>query len=222
MFNEQDMIDECVDEPSLIFKYIKNGYFDIVEKLIENNIISINLEDCVGNDVMTRLLKAKQYDLVERLIKKRNWKVNHRNSDGNTFAHILARDNSLCAVKVLELLNKKKNYLPNIKNNKGETILDRALNNNYLCAAIKVLEDKRFNLIDINTLKKLFNAIFRSKEYGKYAKLNSLEIIVDNLEKKELDPKLLNIISEISNNMDVIKNDIWNNDSELLYKFLNQ
>ena len=144
MFNTENMIKECIDEPSLVFKYIRNGYYDIVDKLIDNNMINVNLVDCVGNDVVTRLLKARQYNLVEKLMKKRNWKVNHKNCEGNTFGHILAHDNSVYAVKVIDLLNKKKNYSPNIRNNKGESILDRALNNNYIAAAIKVIEDKRF------------------------------------------------------------------------------
>ncbi len=222
MFNTENMIKECIDEPSLVFKYIRNGYYDIVDKLIDNNMINVNLVDCVGNDVVTRLLKARQYNLVEKLMKKRNWKVNHKNCEGNTFGHILAHDNSVYAVKVIDLLNKKKNYSPNIRNNKGESILDRALNNNYIAAAIKVIEDKRFNLIDFQTFKNLLNSIFKNKNYGKYARVNSLELIIDNLEKKELDPKLSLVLSEISTNMDIIKKDIMNNDSKLLYELLNQ
>lgn len=222
MFNTENMIKECIDEPSLVFKYIRNGYYDIVDKLIDNNLINVNLVDCVGNDVVTRLLKARQYNLVEKLMKKRNWKVNHKNCEGNTFGHILAHDNSVYAVKVIDLLNKKKNYSPNIRNNKGESILDRALNNNYIAAAIKVIEDKRFNLIDFQTFKNLLNSIFKNKNYGKYARVNSLELIIDNLEKKELDPKLSLVLSEISTNMDIIKKDIMNNDSKLLYELLNQ
>ena len=157
--NEQQMINACMDEPSLVFKFISNGYYDVIEKMIDENIIDVNLEDCVGNDVVTRLLKARQYDLVERLMRKRNWNVDHKNSEGNTFGHVLAQDNSICAVKVVELLNKKKNYSPNVRNNRGETIFDRALNGNYLCTAIKILQDKRFTSIDISSFKILFSNI---------------------------------------------------------------
>ena len=218
---EQQMIDACIEEPSLVFKMITLGNFDIVEYLIEDNKINVNLVDSVGNDVVTRLLKARQYDLVFKLMKKKNWNVNHKNIEGNTFGHILAHDNSLCAFKVVELLNKKKNYSPNIRNNKGETIFDRALKNNYLCTAMKVLEDKRFNSIDLSAFKSLINNIFKSKEYGKYTKINSLEIIVDNLEKREIDPSISSIVDRITENMDIIKNDILNNNSKLLYKLVN-
>ena len=64
MFNTENMIKECIDEPSLVFKYIRNGYYDIVDKLIDNNMINVNLVDCVGNDVVTRLLKARQYNFA--------------------------------------------------------------------------------------------------------------------------------------------------------------
>ncbi len=219
--NEQQMINACMDEPSLVFKFISNGYYEVIEKMIDENIIDVNLEDCVGNDVVTRLLKARQYDLVERLMKKRNWNVNHKNSEGNTFGHVLAQDNSICAVKVVELLNKKKNYSPNVRNNRGETIFDRALNGNYLCTAIKILQDKRFTSIDISSFKILFDHIFKCKDYGKYMKLNTLEIIVDNLEKKELDPEVSNIVEKIVENMDIIKRDIMNNNSKLLNTLIN-
>lgn len=216
LVDEQQMIDACIDNPSQIFKVINKGYYEVVEKLIDDNCVNVNLEDSVGNDVVTRLLKAKQYDLVERLMKKKNWDVNHKNSEGNTFAHVLAYDNSLCAIKVAELLNKKKNFSPNIKNNKGETSFDRALYNNYLCTALKFLKDRRFTSIDLNTFKNLYEVIFKSREYGRYTKFNTLKIIVGNLEKKHLDPSLMNVLDKISDNMDIIKKDILDNDSKLL------
>lgn len=218
---EQQLIGACVEEPSLVFKFINKGNFDIIEKLIDENKINVNIEDSVGNDVVTRLLKAKKYDLVEVLMKKRNWNVNHKNSEGNTFGHILAYDNSLNAVKVAELLNKKKNFSPNIKNNRGETSFDRAINNNYLCTAMKFLKDKRFTSFDIDSFRKLYKVVFKSNEYGKYTKLNTLEVVVDNLEKRDLDPQLMKILKRIEDNMDVIKKEILNNNSRVLESLIN-
>ncbi len=219
--NEQKMIDACKEEPSLIFKMIKKGYFEVVEYLIENGYVDVNMVDSVGNDVVTRLLKARQYDLVVELMKKRNWDVNHKNDEGNTFGHVLAHDNSLCAVKVVEQLNKKKNYLPNIKNNKGETIFDRALDGNYLCTALKIIEDKRFNSINISSFKNLCKMLVKSRDYGKYTKANTLEIIVGNLENRDLEPSVANLIEDLNENMDIIKRDILNNNSKLLDKLIN-
>lgn len=218
--NYQQLELACKEDPSLIFTLIKQENYKDVEQLLVNGVVNVNLCDSVGNDVITRLLKAKQYDLVLTFMKKRNWRVNHKNDDGNTFAHILATDNSVAAIKVVEQLTKKKNYLPNIKNKKGETALDRALNNNYLCTAFKLLEDKRFNDIDIFSFKNLIKVTIKNTCYGKYTKINNLEIIVENLEKKELDPCMMNLIKRINDNMEAIKREIINNSLTILEKII--
>ena len=217
MFNsDKEMLNACTEDPSLIFTLIKQGEFEDIQLLIEKNKINVNQCDSVGNDVVTRLLKAKQYDLVLQLMKKRNWDTNHQNVEGNTFGHILAQDNSVSAVKIVEKLTKKKNFIPNIKNNNGETILDKAINNNYLCTAFKFLEDKRFNNIDIKLFQKLFNACIKNTYYGKYSKLNNLEVIVNNLDKKELKPSMQELIDQIKDNMSIIKEELMNNNSNSL------
>ena len=218
---EQTIYNSCKEEPSLIFSYMKQGEFEIVEKLLRDNIVNVNVVDVVGNSVLVRLLKAKQYELVLEFMKKRNWNVNSSNEDGNTFGHILAQDNSVMAVKVVEQLTKKKNYIPNLKNKRGETALDIALSNSYLCTAFKLLEDKRFNDISIFSFKNLLDVTIRNKGFGKYSKISNLEIIVENLEKKELDSGIKTLVDNISNNMDAIKDDIMNNKSSLLESILN-
>ena len=214
--HKEQIISSCTEEPSLIFNLIKQGYYEDVYDLVSSNKVNINICDSVGNDVVTRLLKAKQYDIVLELMKKRNWDVNHQNVDGNTFGHILAQDNSISALRVVEQLTKKKNYIPNIKNNKGETVLDRAINNNYIYTAIKILEDKRFDNIDVISFKRLWDACIKNKYYGKYAKLNNLEVIVDSLDKKELIPSLRELIEKIINNIEFIKNAIIDGNSKVL------
>lgn len=209
-YDKQQAINACSEEPSLIFNLIKLGYFDVIEVLVDKNKVDANICDGNSNDVVTRLLKARQYELVLRLMKKRNWNVNHQNYDGDTFGHVLASDNSVGAVKIMEQLRKNKNYLPNIKNNKGETVLDKAVNNNYTFAAFKILEDKRFNNIDISSFKKLCNAYLNNVGYGKYSKLNNLEVIVESLEKKELVPSMRELISKIIECLDEIKNELMN------------
>ncbi|MDO5393567.1 MAG: hypothetical protein Q4F33_03105 [Mycoplasmatota bacterium] len=221
LFSEQQAIDVCSEEPSLIFRLIKNSNFDLVEKLLDDNKVNVNTCDGAANDVVTRLLKAKQYDLVMKVMKKRNWDVNHQNVEGNTFGHILAMDNSVGALKVVEQLKKKKNFTPNIKNNKGETILDRAINNNYIYTAFKILEDKRFNDIDLVTFKKLCSACVNNSYYGKYSRLNNLEVIVENLVKKQLEPTMKKLVDIIVENMDIIKTDILRDRSAVLENIIN-
>lgn len=219
--SEQQLFEACKDEPSLVFTLIKQGHYEVIEQLINESVINVNLVDTVGNDVVTRLLKAQQYELVIQLMKKKNWDVNHQNEEGNTFAHILAHDNSCLAVKVVEQLVKKKNFVPNIKNNKGETALDRSINNNYLCTAFKILGDKRFNSIDVTGFKNLFNACIKNTYYGKYSKINNFETIVGNLEKKDLDPTMTDLVNNIVINYDILKNNIMNNNFTQLEYLIN-
>ncbi|MBQ9018953.1 MAG: hypothetical protein IJ097_01405 [Bacilli bacterium] len=216
-----EIYNNCKEDPTLIFSIIKSENYELAYNLINKNIVSINTVDFFGNDVVTRFLKAKQYDYVILLMKKKNWNVNNQNDDGNTFGHILANDNSPMALKVAEQLTKKSNYLPNLKNKRHETAMDIAINNNYLCTAFKILNDKRFNDIDFSSFKNLFMASIQNKYYGKYSKINNLEIIVDSLEKKELDDTMKNIVSVISDNMDKIKNDIMNNRTYTLESIIN-
>jgi len=219
---KEQVYQACKEDPSSIFTYMKQGEYDLVEELLLDNYVSINVLDGVGNDVVTRLLKAKQYELVLELMKKRNWDVNHQNDDGNTFGHILAQDDSVMALKVMEQLTKKKNYIPNIQNKNGETAMDIAISNNYLCTAFKLLEDKRFNHIDVFCFKNLFNISIKNRYFGKYSKITNLEIIVENLEKKELNLGMQNLVDNINNNMDAIKKDFMNNKSSLLESIINR
>lgn len=215
-YDEQQAFDACSEDPLLIFTLIKLGHFEVVEALLEKNKVDVNLCDSVGNDVVVRLLKAKQYELVLKLMKKRSWNVNHQNVDGDTFGHILALDNSVSALTLVAQLTKKKNYLPNIRNNKGETIFDRAVNNNYMMTAFKILEDKRFNNISVLSFKRLCHASIKNVYYGKYSKLNNLEVIVGSLEKKELVPSMQNLVNKINDNLDEIKNELMGNSYSVL------
>ena len=215
-YDEQQAFNACSEEPSLIFALIKGGHFSVVEALVEKNKIDVNLCDSLGNDVVTRLLKAKQYELVLKLMKKRNWDMNHQNIDGDTFGHILGLDNSVSALMIISELIKKKNYMPNIRNNKGETIFDRAINNNYIGAAFKILEDKRFNNISVLSFRNLCYASIKNVYYGKYSKLNNFEIIVESLEKKELVPSMQILVDKINDNLEEIKNEIMDDGYSVL------
>lgn len=222
MFNDEvKAYDACIEEPSKVFQLIKFGNYEVVEKLIENNKININTCDNVGNNIVMKLLKLKEYSLVEKFLKKRNLDVNHQNDEGDTLGHILALDNSVMSISILANLMNKKNFCPNIRNNKGETILDRSLKNNYACTALKIIEDKRFDDIDVSCFRKLYNMCLKNNDYGKYSKITNLEIIVGNLAKKDLIPSLEEIIIKIKENIEIIKNEIMSNRLSLLDKIIN-
>ena len=102
-----------------------------------------------------RLLKRGQYELVLKHMKNKKLNINHQNYDGDTFAHILVSINYVNVLEIIKALVKNKEFLPNIKNNMGETILDKSINDNYIYTTVKILEDKRFNNIDIVSFKNL-------------------------------------------------------------------
>ena len=101
--------------------------------------------------------------------------------------------------------------MPNIKNNKGETILDKSINDNYIYTTVKILEDRRFNNIDVVSFKNLYDTYIKTNHYGKYTKLTNLQIILDNLEDKPLLPNMAKLINIVKENFDVIKEEVINN-----------
>ena len=161
-YDEKQALRACEEEPSLIFELIKEGYYDLVDELISKNKVDINTVDVAGNDVVCRLLKARQYDLVLKFIRKRSWNPNHQNLDGNTIGHLLVRDTSVPALKILECLTRSKRYLLNIKNKNGETVLDRAIHSQSAYPALKILEEKRFNNIDVLSFKNLYQLCIKN------------------------------------------------------------
>ena len=54
-YSEQQVVDACTEEPSLVFTLIKRCDFNLVEKLLDENRINVNVCDGAGNDVVMRL-----------------------------------------------------------------------------------------------------------------------------------------------------------------------
>ncbi len=220
-YDETKAMQQCEDDPSLIFELMREGHMECVDKVLSKKKVSVNTYDEFGNDVLTKLLKLKQYDLVLKHMKQKDWDVNHQNNDGDTFAHVLATINYVNALQIINQLMKNKKFIPNIKNNKGETILDKSINDNYIYTAIKILEDERFTNIDIVSFQKLYNTYIKSNHYGKYSKVNNLEIIVDNLEEKELLPRMKKLLQFIVSNFEAIKQQLLANKLEYMDSIIN-
>ena len=212
-YNETKAIAACCEEPSLIFDLIKEEYFGVVDKLLSKGMVSINTCDEFGNNVLMRLLKKGQYDLVLKHMKNKELDINHQNYEGNTFAHILVSINYVHIVDLIKTLVRNKEFRPNIKNNNGETILDASINSNYIYTAVKILEDKRFDNIDIVSFKNLYETYIENKNYGSYSKINNLEIIIDSLDEKTLMPRMERLIQIIKENLEYIKDRLLNNKS---------
>ena len=220
-YNKERTIQRVEEDPSLIFGLIGEGHYELVDKLLLRKKVDINLIDNNGNSILMQLLRHKQYDLVLKYIKRKEVNINHQNHMGDTISHIVSTINYKYVIGIIKEIKKKKEFLPNIKNNNNETILDKAVKNNYVYTAIKILEDKRFTNIDIISFKNLYETFVKGKEYGKYTRYTNLEIIVDNLEKKVLLPKVKEIISFFENNKNIIKEEILGNRTYQMDRMLN-
>lgn len=209
MFYDVDKTMRAVEEePSLIFELIKEGHIDLVDRLLKRKKVDINTCDDAGNSVLVRLLRHGDYDVVLNHMGNKDWDVNHQNLDGNTFAHYLVSINYVNVMEIIKKLTRNKDFLPNIKNNKGETILDKSINDNYIYTTVKILEDSRFDNIDVVSFKNLYDTYIKSNRYGKYSKINNLEVILDSLTDKDLLPRMKKLIGFIQNNFDKIKEEV--------------
>ena len=221
-YDEAKAIKACEEEPSLIFELIREEHYELVDFLLTKGKVDINTCDELGNDVLVRLLKKGQYNLVLKHMKNKKWDVNHQNNNGDTFAHILVLYNYVNVLEIINELKKNKNFIPNIKNRKGETILDKSINDNYIYTTVKILEDKRFNNIDVVSFKNLYDTYIKTNNYGKYTKLTNLQIILDNLENKELLPTMKKLITTVKEKFDVIKEEVINNKTNELDNIINK
>ena len=211
-FDEEQAVKACEEEPSLIFELMKEGHMQLVDFLLKKKKVSLKTIDQDGNTVLMKLLKMKQYDLVEKYINDLDSDINHQNNEGNTFAHLLATKDYVHTANIIKKLRRNKEFMPNVRNNEGKTILDLAISTGNLCTTLKLLEDKRFNDIDLVSFTNLYNTFVKSEEFGKYTKLMNLETIISELSKKSrLLPRVEEIISLVKKNFDIIKNELMNN-----------
>lgn len=215
-YDEKQAIEKCEEEPSQIFNLIDEGHMELVDKVLKKKWMDINTINSNEDSVLIYLLKKNCYELVLKHMKNKSWDVNYQNRDGDTFAHILVTKKYLEVIDIIKQIHKNKSFIPNIRNKNGETILDRSINNNYIYTTVKILEDERFNNIDLVSFANLYENYIKNDNYGIYSKMNNLEVIVDNLKEKELLPKLSKIINSIISNIDEIKRLVKNNDIKSL------
>lgn len=220
-YDEVKTINACDDEPSLIFELLKENHIALIDKILSRKSFDINVVDDQGNNILTRLLKKGHYDVVLKHMKDKRWNINHQNNDGDTFAHILVSMNYVNVVDIIKILKRNKNFLPNIKNNNGETILDKSIKNSYIYTTAKILEDERFNNIGIISFKNLYDTYVKTNNYGKYTKLNNLEMIIENLENKEVAPKVKEVINNVKENYEKIKEEFINNKTDSMDSIVN-
>lgn len=221
-YDETITINNCEQNPELIFLLIKEGYKDVIDKILSKKSFDINITDKDGNTVLMKLLKKGYLDLVVKYMKDKRWDVNHQNIDGDTFGHILFSIKDSKIVEIVKLLMKNKTFSPNIRNNKGDTILDLSIKNKSIYETAKILENKKFDNIGPLSFKKLFDTYIRTNKYGRYTKLSNLDMILGYLGKRELSPCVKEIIKTIKENYDEVKEEFINNKTDKIdYIFKN-
>lgn len=215
-YDEQVTMKVVEEEPSQMFYLINENHVELVDKILSKKLIDINLTNENEDSILMIMLKKGWYEVVLKQMKNKEWEVNHQNKQGETFAHILVSKNYREVLEIIKQLQKNKNFIPNIRNKRGETILDKSINEHYIYTTVKILEDDRFNNIDLISFKNLYENYIKSNNYGIYSKMNNLEIIIDNLVDKELLPKVEKIVNTITKNYEEIKNHVQNNEIKYL------
>ena len=204
-YDEKQAIELCEEEPSQIFNLIDEGHLELLEKILDRRNIDINESNENGDNIVMYLFNKGEYDLVLKLMRKRSLDINHQNNEGNTLAHLVVTKEYIEVMDIINALRSNSKFTPNVRNNNGETILDISMDNKYVYTTMKILEDKRFNDIDLVSFKHLYDKYIKSNEYGTYSKMTNLEVIVDNLKGKELLPKVHKVIEIIIKNFEEIK-----------------
>lgn len=221
-YDEEKTINDCDNNPTLIFELLKEEHMELLDRIISNKNFNINVVDNEGNTILMKLIKKGQFDMVLKHLKNKNININHQNNEGNTLAHILLSLNNIKIVDVYNALRKNKNFNPNIMNNNGETILDISIKNESTFITSKILWDSRFNEVGVASFKKYYDAYIKNSAYGKYTKLCNLELIVGSLSLRELTPKVKNIIDYLKDNFDLIKEEVKNNKTKSIDSYLNE
>lgn len=220
-YDETKTINACDENPALIFDILKEELIELVDKILSRKNFDYSVTDEKGDDIMMKLLKKGYYEVVLNHMKDKRWDVNHQNNNGDTFAHILVSLEYSKVIEIIKALMKNKEFVPNIRNNEGETILDKAVSHAHIYTTTKILEDERFDSIGVFSFKKLYDTFIKSNNYGKYTKLNNLEMIVDNLDKKEIAPQVKEIIVNIKNNFGIIKEEVLTNKTDSIDYIVN-
>ena len=219
-YDETKTINASEADPSLIFDLLKEDHIELIDKILSRKTFDINVVDEQGNNILTKLLKKGYFEIVLKHIKNKRWDINHQNNDGDTFAHILVTMNSLNTLDIYRELKKNKNFIPNLKNNEGETILDKSLKNSSTYMTAKILEDSRFNEVGVLSFKKLYDTYIKTNNYGKYSKINNLEMIICGLQGKDISPRVKMIIHYLKDNFDEIIEEVKNNKTKRIDYFL--
>lgn len=221
IFTSDQAIKAAEEDPSIIFELIKTDNDELLNHMLDESLIDVNLVSSNNDSLAIKLLKSAKYELVLKVIKNKNWNVNYQNDDKETFGHILAKINNVAVVPVFKELKKNKNFDINIRNKDDKTIFDISVESHNAYVSTKIIEDERFNDINIFEFLKFYETYIDTNEYGKYSKINMIESIL-TMDGRYVNTRMQELLNHLKDNFKNIKKDIENDDYNLLKSIIKE
>ena len=221
IFTSDQAIKAIEEDPSIIFELIKTDNDELLNHMLDESLIDVNLVSSNNDSLAIKLLKSAKYELVLKVIKNKNWNVNYQNDDKETFGHILAKINNVAVVPVFKELKKNKNFDINLRNKDDKTIFDISVESHNSYVSTKIIEDERFNDINIFEFLKFYETYIDTNEYGKYSKINMIESIL-TMDGRYVNTRMQELLNHLKDNVKNIKKDIENDDYNLLKSIIKE
>ena len=221
IFTSDQAIKAAEEDPSIIFELIKTDNDELLNHMLDESLIDVNLVSSNNDSLAIKLLKSAKYELVLKVIKNKNWNVNYQNDDKETFGHILAKINNVAVVPVFKELKKNKNFDINLRNKDDKTIFDISVESHNAYVSTKIIEDERFNDINIFEFLKFYETYIDTNEYGKYSKINMIESIL-TMDGRYVNTRMQELLNHLKDNVKNIKKDIENDDYNLLKSIIKE
>ena len=221
IFTSDQAIKAIEEDPSIIFELIKTDNDELLNHMLDESLIDVNLVSSNNDNLAIKLLKSAKYELVLKVIKNKNWNVNYQNDDKETFGHILAKINNVAVVPVFKELKKNKNFDINIRNKDDKTIFDISVESHNAYVSTKIIEDERFNDINIFEFLKFYETYIDTNEYGKYSKINMIDSIL-TMDGRYVNTRMQELLNHLKDNVKNIKKDIENDDYNLLKSIIKE
>ena len=221
IFTSDQAIKAAEEDPSIIFELIKTDNDELLNHMLDESLIDVNLVSSNNDSLAIKLLKSAKYELVLKVIKNKNWNVNYQNDDKETFGHILAKINNVAVVPLFKELKKNKNFDINLRNKDDKTIFDISVESHNSYVSTKIIEDERFNNINIFEFLKFYETYIDTNEYGKYSKINMIESIL-TMDGRYVNTRMQELLNHLKDNVKTIKKDIENDDYNLLKSIIKE
>lgn len=221
IFTSDQAIKAAEGDPSIIFELIKTDNDEVLNHMLDEELIDINITSTNKDSLAIKLLKNSKYDLLLKVLKNKKWDINYQNEDKETFGHILAKINNVAIIRLFKELKKNKTFDINITNKDNKTIFDISVESKNSYLSTKIIEDERFNNIDIFKFLKFYETYIDTNEYGKYSKINMIDSVL-SMEGRYFSTRMQELLNHLKDNSKTIKKDIEKDDYNLLQSIIKE